>query len=128
MSSGFNKNNKDMSYWLKNLPDKRAISFWIAMDGTTKENGCMRFVKRSNHDILHDHVPACPGKHVLQLSDMNVVKEGDVEICELSAGEATLHGGMTIHGAFGNTTNKPRRGYIGNLINKIYISKLILSE
>ena len=38
--------HQDMSYWLPNLPDKRAISFWIAMDVVTKENGCMCFVPR----------------------------------------------------------------------------------
>jgi ectoine hydroxylase-related dioxygenase (phytanoyl-CoA dioxygenase family) len=34
----------DESYWLRDMPDKRAISFWISMDGTTEANGCMCFV------------------------------------------------------------------------------------
>ena len=40
--------------------------------------------------------------------------ERDFDLTLLILGDATLHAGRTLHYAFGNTTDQPRRGYIVN--------------
>ena len=39
--------HQDAAYWI-DLPDRRAVSFWVARDESTLENGCMWFVPGSH--------------------------------------------------------------------------------
>ena len=56
---------QDESYWL-DLPDKRALSFWVPMEAATEDNGCMWFVPGSQDGGLLPHRPTRPGHHVLR--------------------------------------------------------------
>ena len=50
---------QDESYWL-DLPDKRALSFWVPMEAATVDNGCMWFVPGSQEGGLLPHRPTRP--------------------------------------------------------------------
>lgn len=54
--------HQDESYWL-DLPDKRAISFWVALQDVNAENGCMWFVPGSHLKELRPHRKIKPGHH-----------------------------------------------------------------
>jgi len=56
--------HQDEGYWL-DMPDKRAVSVWVALDDATKENGCMCFIPGSHKTGLLTHRPAKGGHHVL---------------------------------------------------------------
>ena len=43
--------HQDMAYWV-DLPDRRAVSCWIALDAATVDNGCMWFAPGSHRRAL----------------------------------------------------------------------------
>lgn len=99
--------HQDAAYWIK-MPDKRAVSIWIALDATSIENGCMWFLPRTEETILPHHQPT-PGAAL----SCDPPKHGAVAI-PLQSGGCTLHDGYTLHYSRGNSTKGPRRGLILN--------------
>lgn len=99
--------HQDAAYWIR-LPDKRAVSIWIALDATTLANGCMWFVpKRKN--ILRPHEQPTAGGAL-----SCPPPEKDALACPIPAGGCTLHDGYTLHYSRGNSTSGQRRGLILN--------------
>nr|XP_039261737.1 probable alpha-ketoglutarate-dependent hypophosphite dioxygenase [Styela clava] len=96
--------HQDESYW-PNLPDKRAISFWLSLDNATEDNGCMQFVPGSHKKPLRSHQPVQLGHHSLSC-DAN---ENEFVAVPIPPGSCTLHHGRTIHYTRGNSTSHPRR-------------------
>jgi ectoine hydroxylase-related dioxygenase (phytanoyl-CoA dioxygenase family) len=101
--------HQDAAYWI-NMPDKRAVSCWMALDFATKGNGCMWYV---------------PGSHQLPLRQHRFAgKEGGALTCdcsenegipiEIKPGSCIFHHGHTLHYSRGNSTDGNRRAYIVN--------------
>ncbi len=100
--------HQDSAYWI-DLPDKRAISFWLALDSATLDNGCMWYV---------------PGSHLESMRVHRRAENGQALICEatesegrsipLSPGSCVLHQGGTLHYSRGNSTSSHRRALIVN--------------
>ncbi len=107
--------HQDEAYWL-DLPDKRAVSCWIALDDVTKENGCMWFTPKSHLQGLKPHI---------QINNGGAMKcEGDESgsfAAEIKAGSCSFHHGRTLHYSRGNTTDFRRRAFIINLRPKAMI-------
>jgi ectoine hydroxylase-related dioxygenase (phytanoyl-CoA dioxygenase family) len=101
--------HQDAAYWI-DMPDRRAVSGWIALDEATVDNGCMWFVPGSHRKDLRTHQPAGKGGGALQCQATEI--EG-VPI-PLKPGSATFHHGATLHYSRGNTTTTHRRAYIVN--------------
>lgn len=100
--------HQDAAYWIK-MPDKRAVSCWIALDDVTEENGCMWFIpKNENNDIL-EHF-SLPNKGALYCK----TDTQNAQSIPLKAGGCTFHDGFTLHFSKGNTTNSQRRALILN--------------
>jgi len=101
--------HQDAAYWV-DLPDKRAISCWLALDEATLENGCMWYTPKSHLLPIRPHRFAG--------------KEGGALVCEgsesesihvpLKPGSCAMHGGNTLHYSRGNNTNGNRRAWIIN--------------
>eukprot|EP01012_Entosiphon_sulcatum_P016988 TRINITY_DN21840_c0_g1_i1.p2 TRINITY_DN21840_c0_g1~~TRINITY_DN21840_c0_g1_i1.p2 ORF type:complete len:190 (-),score=23.93 TRINITY_DN21840_c0_g1_i1:24-593(-) len=103
--------HQDEGYW-PDMPDKRAVSCWVAIDEAVVDNGCMWF-HPSGPVNLFKHSPACPGKHVLAIADPAFdPREGKPK--PLRPGSCTFHHGRTPHYTRGNTTETRRRAYITN--------------
>eukprot|EP00042_Codosiga_hollandica_P029780 m.167431 g.167431 ORF g.167431 m.167431 type:complete len:229 (+) comp53170_c0_seq1:132-818(+) len=102
--------HQDESYWL-DMPDKRAVSCWVAIDNATVDNGCMWFGAGSHLQPLCKHAPAAPGHHVLKTDQFD---ESRGTAVPLLAGSCTIHHGRTLHYTRGNTTPNDRRAYIVN--------------
>lgn len=101
--------HQDESYW-PDLPDKRAISFWLSLDHATIENGCMQFIPGSHKCPLRDHFPVKKGHHTLTCT----ATEEEFSAIPLSPGSCTLHHGRTVHYTRGNSTCTNRRALIVN--------------
>ena len=99
--------HQDAAYWI-NLPDKRAVSCWIAIDKAEEANGCMWFIPRKNQAIL-PHQPSVVGG-ALQCS----ASIKNAECIPLTPGDCTYHDGFTLHFSKGNITNNHRRALILN--------------
>lgn len=53
--------HQDAGYWV-DLPDKRAVSIWVALDEATLDNGCMWYVYGSHLTPLRPHWPPAAAK------------------------------------------------------------------
>ncbi|CAH1255550.1 PHYHD1 [Branchiostoma lanceolatum] len=102
--------HQDEAYWL-DMPDKRAVSCWVALDDAAVDNGCMWFVAGSHQQQIRPHRPVKEGVHVL-MTDHCSEEEG--KPMAIPAGSCTLHHGRTLHYTRGNTTDRERRAYIVN--------------
>lgn len=100
--------HQDAAYWI-DLPDRRALSFWVALDEATVDNGCMWFVPRSHHAPMRQHHQP-QGIRALQCD----CSEDEGTPVPLAPGEATIHHGGTLHYSRGNSTRGDRRAFIIN--------------
>jgi len=107
--------HQDEAYWL-DMPDKRAVSCWIALDDVTKENGCMWFTPKSHLLGMKPHI---------QINNGGAMKcEGNEDgsfAAEIKAGSCSFHHGRTLHYSRSNSTSTRRRAFIINLRPKTMI-------
>jgi ectoine hydroxylase-related dioxygenase (phytanoyl-CoA dioxygenase family) len=101
--------HQDAAYW-PDLPDKRAASFWVALDEATRDNGCMWFVPGSHLQPIRPHRPAGRGGGALECD----ASEDEGLPVELRPGSCTIHHGHTLHYTRGNSTRTRRRAFILN--------------
>lgn len=101
--------HQDCAYWI-DLPDRRAVSCWIALDDATVENGCLWFVPGSHRRPVRPHRPAGKGGGALECDGT----EAEGVAVPLAAGSCTFHHGGTMHYSRGNSTAGRRRALIVN--------------
>jgi phytanoyl-CoA hydroxylase len=101
--------HQDAAYWV-NMPDRRALSCWMALDRAILDNGCMWYVPGSHLDTIRPHRFA--GKEGGALTCEASEAEG--VYIELEPGSCILHHGGTLHYSRGNSTASNRRAYILN--------------
>lgn len=100
--------HQDAAYWI-DMPDKRALSIWFAIDEATLENGCMWYTPKSHQSPLREHFQPL-GKGALQCSG----SENESIAVPLKPGSCAIHHGHTLHYSRGNNTSGHRRAFILN--------------
>ena len=100
--------HQDAAYWI-DMPDKRALSIWFAIDESTLENGCMWYTPKSHQSPLREHFQPL-GKGALQCSG----SENESIAVPLKPGSCAIHHGHTLHYSRGNNTSGHRRAFILN--------------
>ncbi len=104
--------HQDMAYW-PDTPDRRTATFWLAVDESTVENGCMRFVPATNHEAaLRPHRPVFGGRGTSHALGTELVEGDDVVEMPIRRGDCTVHNERVVHGSGGNTTAGFRRAYV----------------
>lgn len=102
--------HQDSSYWPVSNPEL-TTTIWFSLNGASKEKGCLYFYPQT-HKTQKEYVDIFKNPHQPQhLKDLEKV------YCELQAGDATFHSGLTFHASDGNITNEMREG-----MTVIYIS------
>lgn len=101
--------HQDAAYWI-NMPDKRAVSCWLALDQAVKDNGCMWYAPGSHLHPLRPHRFAGREGGALQCD----ASEAEGICIELTPGSCVLHHGGTLHYSRGNSTDSNRRAFIIN--------------
>ena len=100
--------HQDTAYWI-DMPDTRAVSCWVAIDPSFKDNGCMWYTPGSHLKNLLPHI---------QIGNKGALKcegsEDNSSCVELSPGSCVLHHGKTMHYSRGNSTQYQRRAFITN--------------
>lgn len=109
--------HQDRAYWLT-MPDTRAVSCWVALDESVKDNGCMWYVPGSHKLPVRPHVQAGKGGGALQCE----ANENEAIAVEAKPGDCILHHGGTLHYSRGNSTNLRRRAFITNFRPKAMIA------
>jgi len=108
--------HQDYSYWTRTVPAGH-LTCWIALDDSTEENGCLRYVPGSHRWGL---LPS-----ISLTKDMDAVKEFltpeqaaafEPVPMVVKAGECTFHHSHTVHGSYGNRSDRPRRALVLNFM------------
>ncbi len=104
--------HQDMAYWPA-TEDRRTATFWLAVDDSTVDNGCMRFVPATTHeDILRPHAPVYGGRGESHALGTDLQTGDEVVVMPIARGDCTVHNERIMHGSGGNDTDGFRRAYI----------------
>ncbi len=101
--------HQDAAYWI-DMPDKRAVSCWLALDAATLDNGCMWYIPGSHRLPLRAHRSAGGKGSALECEG----SESEGVGIPLAPGSCVLHHGATLHYSRGNTSDSQRRAFIVN--------------
>jgi phytanoyl-CoA hydroxylase len=104
--------HQDMAYWL-DTPDTRTATCWLAIDDSTTDNGCMRFVPGSHLEPLRPHRPLHEDRSISHTLMTDVDEQNEnVRPVPIKRGDITVHNERVAHGSGGNATGGWRRAYI----------------
>lgn len=100
--------HQDHAYWTQVEP-YRMISCWVALDDATVENGCVRMLPGTHHQLLPHREFAGNQRYGLLEEDVDV--SGEIAV-EIKAGSAMFHHSLTVHRSFPNRSDHGRRGLV----------------
>lgn len=114
--------HQDYSYWMRTKPMAH-LTCWIGLDDSTIDNGCVHYVPRSHRWNL------LPREDFA--NDMDTIKNYLTEeqkrefkpvAIELKKGECSFHHPMMVHGSYANSSDRPRRAAVINVIRDGVVS------
>lgn len=107
--------HQDYSYWTRTEPVAH-LTCWIALDDSTRENGCVHYVPGSHRWSLLPRAAFANDMDTIQkfLSPEQQREFRPVAI-ELKQGECSFHHPLMAHGSFENRTKRPRRAAVINV-------------
>ena len=92
------------------------LSCWIALDDSTRENGCVHYVPGSHHwNLLPITGLAAEMNSIQSVLNEDQKREFKPVAIELKKGYASFHHPLLVHGSFENTDDKPRRAIVLNV-------------
>jgi phytanoyl-CoA hydroxylase len=102
--------HQDMPYWPFDPPE--LITAWVALDDSTKENGCVRFFAGSHKRGMLPHSPSNVPGNSLGLDDHPAVNTLPEHAVEVKRGSVVLHHSLTVHYSEPNLSDRARRGLV----------------
>jgi ectoine hydroxylase-related dioxygenase (phytanoyl-CoA dioxygenase family) len=107
--------HQDYSYWTRTSPMAH-LTCWIALDDSTRENGCLYYVPGShNWNLLP--VTGLTGN----MDDIMSVLSPEQKAAfhpvpiELKRGQCTFHHPLMVHGSYANRSDRQRRATVVNM-------------
>jgi hypothetical protein len=102
--------HQDATHWRLTAP--RAVTAWLAFTPSTRANGCVRMIPRSNHRVLQ-HEDSRDELNMLGRRERVVdgVNEEEAVDIALSPGEMSLHDPLVVHGSDPNLSATRRIGF-----------------
>jgi ectoine hydroxylase-related dioxygenase (phytanoyl-CoA dioxygenase family) len=102
--------HQDMPYWP--FEPYEMVSAWIALDDSSVENGCVRYVGGSHKLGMLPHAPSGVLGNSLGLMQSAPVAALEERPVEVRRGSCILHHALTVHRSEPNQSDHPRRGLI----------------
>ena len=103
--------HEDSYYWKGMMNPMEVCTVWLAIDPSTKVNGCMKVIPRTFHGYS-DYDPVDPEKNVFPTEiKKHMVDESRQVYLELEPNQFSLHDGRLMHGSDPNTSDIRRCGY-----------------
>jgi non-heme Fe2+,alpha-ketoglutarate-dependent halogenase len=101
--------HQDASYWP--LTPSKAVTVWLAIDDADRGNACMKYIP-GTHVLGHltYKLTETDPSNVLNQTVPDVEKYGEPVYVELTAGEASLHSDLLLHGSDANMSPRRRCG------------------
>ena len=95
--------HQDMAYW-PDTPDTRTATIWLAIDDSTVDNGCMRFVPGTDARAGAPAArAACSATAATSHALGTDLLDGDVVVdVPIRRGDCTVHNERVMHGSGGN--------------------------
>ena len=92
------------------------LSCWIALDDSTRENGCVHYVPESHRWNLLPITGLANDMRSIE-SVLTARQRADFKpvAIELKKGECSFHHPLMVHGSFENRSDRPRRGTVINV-------------
>jgi ectoine hydroxylase-related dioxygenase (phytanoyl-CoA dioxygenase family) len=108
--------HQDYSYWTRATPAGH-LTCWIGLDDSTEENGCLKYVPGSHRWGLLPKISLTEDMDAVKghLTPEQAAAFEPVSMV-LKAGECTYHHSHTVHGSYGNRSDRPRRGVVLNFM------------
>ncbi|MAG34641.1 MAG: phytanoyl-CoA dioxygenase [Dehalococcoidia bacterium] len=101
--------HQDGSYWP--LEPMEVVTLWLAVEGSTQENGCLRVIPGTQAMQLHEMERRTDVPNVLSSQiDQRLVQEDRAIDLTLAAGDVSVHHPNIIHGSNANTSGAARTG------------------
>ena len=90
------------------------LTVWISLDGSTPEQGCMRFIPGSHrgHRIYSHHFEHRDDYTLAQIIDDDQVDLSSARDIVLERGQISLHDVYLVHGSGANRSNRRRMGLV----------------
>ena len=86
------------------------VTVWLALDRSTKENGCMRVIPGTHHNGFSQYTQADSATNTFG-TQIAAVDDRTAVFFELEQGECSLHDSRIVHGAAANASPYRRCGY-----------------
>lgn len=107
--------HQDYSYWTRTGPIQH-LTCWIALDDSTKENGCLYYVPKSqNWGLLDKPELAGDMNGIMDYLTSSQKSEFKPLPIEVKAGYGTFHHPLLVHGSYENKSNRSRRAFVLNV-------------
>ncbi|XP_024377800.1 uncharacterized protein [Physcomitrium patens] len=105
--------HQDLAYWPV-TKDTRTASFWLAIDNSRVENGCVQFVPGSHlESSLRYHGPLHGDRDKSHTLAATVSENDKPKPAEINRGDLTVHQERTLHGSGGNFSSTSwRRAWV----------------
>lgn len=114
--------HQDYSYWTRTKPMAH-LTCWIGLDDSTTENGCLHYVPRSHKwNLLPREDLANDMDKIRESLNEDQLREFKPVAIELKRGECSFHHPMMVHGSFANTSDRPRRAAVINVVRDGVVS------
>ncbi|MDC0645586.1 phytanoyl-CoA dioxygenase family protein [Candidatus Pelagibacter ubique] len=101
--------HQDNYYWA--IKDANALTFWIALDKSSKKNGGLFYYEKSNQLGLLEHVPSYAPGSSQTLKFPKSMKYFKKVLPNLMPGDCLIHNVLTVHGSDKNTSENSRLGW-----------------
>lgn len=107
--------HEDSHYWKTMIDPMEVVTVWLAIDPSTKLNGCMNIIPRTHNtgkQGYSDYDDLKPGEAVFGDEIKPAQRDTSKSIAiELEPNQCSLHDGRLMHGSEPNTSNIRRCGY-----------------
>mgnify|MGYP006437147583 CR=1 FL=1 len=92
----------DWGYWKNTFSAPKQMNAFLAIDPSTIENGCIRYVPGSHREFIeHEHNPSAHGFGIGLPGGLDAFEH---EAVEMEPGDVAFHGSLTIHASEANNS------------------------
>lgn len=104
--------HEDSYYWRGQMEPMEVCTVWLAIDPSTRDNGCMNVIPRTQSGGYSDYEEVDPEKNVFATEIKKHQFDANKAVAlELDPNQASLHDGRLMHGSEPNTSSLRRCGY-----------------
>jgi ectoine hydroxylase-related dioxygenase (phytanoyl-CoA dioxygenase family) len=106
--------HQDYSYWTRTQPMEH-LTCWIALDDSTRDNGCLYYVPGSHRwQLLPITGLAGNMEEIRTVLSPEQLERFKPVAAEVKRGQCTFHHPLMVHGSYENHSDKPRRATLVN--------------